>query len=345
MGYPNWIERINNTLAEDIRTRTVGETTLEGLLGVADLAGRSLTGNLGDFQARAVAPEKSLLAVFGIPDDANGSFYDRFGAYTSAASLKNSIDAFMADLGDGSALDLGSITGALGNPATDTFTAVIGQLLDAALATNVASDGTQTEVTLLRTILDRIGQTPAAADDAIHTIIGQRDAAALGKNADDTGAESEIALLRSLIDRIGNVGASDIDGLLDTLTADVTGATGIFHEQEDTPVNITAIAGSETIVLNLIVASTRYRVLSLRLKAADPSTETITVRLYELINDVPTVVDTFSIDAANWGTYHSLMDMFGLPHLAGDNLKVTVQVSGGAGVAITGQYSHSKTNV
>jgi len=40
-----------------------------------------------------------------------------------------------------------------------------------------------------------------------------------------------------------------------------------------------------------------------------------------------------------------LMDMFGLPHLAGDSLKVTVQVSGGVGVVVTGQYSHAKTNV
>jgi len=92
----------------------------------------------------------------------------------------------------------------------DTFTEVIGQLLDAALATNVPSDGTQTEVTLLRTILDRIGQTPGAGDDAIHTIIGQRDAAALGMNDDDDGTQSAIALLRSIIDRVGNVGTSPL---------------------------------------------------------------------------------------------------------------------------------------
>lgn len=253
--------------------------------------------------------------------------------------------ALLADVGDGSTLTLGSVTGALGDPATDTFAAVIGQLLDAALGMDTASTGAETQVTLLRSILERIGETPADPDDSLHTIVGQRDTAALGKNADDTGAETVIALLRSLIDRIGNVGASDIDGLIDTLTADITGATGIFHEQVDTAVNITAILASETTVLDLSVADTRYIVRSLRLKAADPSTETITVRLYELINDVLTVVDTFDIDGANFGTYHSLMDMFGLQHLAGDSLKVTVQVSGGAGVAVTGQYSHAKTNV
>jgi len=97
MGYPNWIERLNSVLAEDIRTRAVGETTLEGLLGVADLAGRSLTGNLGDFQARATAPEVTLMDVLGIPDDADGSFYDRFGLYTSAAPLKTSVDQIETD--------------------------------------------------------------------------------------------------------------------------------------------------------------------------------------------------------------------------------------------------------
>lgn len=120
-------------------------------------------------------------------------------------------------------------------------------------------------------------------------------------------------------------------------------AEGVFFEEEDVAVNTTAILASETTIFDLSVADTRYMVKSLRLKSADPSTETMTVRLYELINDGLVVVDTFDIDAANWGTYHSLMDMFGLPHLAGDSLKVTVQMSGGAAVAVTGQYSYSKT--
>ncbi|GAJ03659.1 unnamed protein product, partial [marine sediment metagenome] len=129
------------------------------------------------------------------------------------------------------------------------------------------------------------------------------------------------------------------------LLADIKGATGIFHEQTDTTVNITAIVASETDVLNLAVADTRYIVRSLRLKCADPGANTVTVRLYELVNDVLTVVDSFVIDTTNFGTYHSLMDMFGLPHLAGDNLKVTVQASAGGPYAVTGQYSHAKTNV
>ena len=115
----------------------------------------------------------------------------------------------------------------------------------------------------------------------------------------------------------------------------------IFHEQPDTAVNITAIAAGETNVLNLVVAATRYIVRSLRLKCADPGANTVTVRLYELVNDVLIVVDTFAIDATNFATYHSLPDMFGLMHLAGDNLRVTVQASAGGPYTVTGQISHA----
>lgn len=122
---------------------------------------------------------------------------------------------------------------------------------------------------------------------------------------------------------------------------DIVAINSGFQEQADTAVNITAIAAGETDVLNLAVAATRYIVRSLRLKSADPGANTVTVRLYELVNDVSTVVDTFTMDTANFATYQSLADMFGLMHLAGDNLRVTVQASAGGPYAITGQYSHA----
>lgn len=124
----------------------------------------------------------------------------------------------------------------------------------------------------------------------------------------------------------------------------VPGATGILHEQADVPVTINSIAASETNVFDLSTASTRYVVRNLRLKSADPGVDTVTVKLYELINDVQVAVDTFAITTANFGDYHSLMDMFGVPALAGDNLKVTVQSSANT-YAITGQYNYAKTNV
>jgi len=114
-----------------------------------------------------------------------------------------------------------------------------------------------------------------------------------------------------------------------------------FQEQADTAVNINAIAGAETDVFDLNVAATRYLVRSLRLKCADPGANTVTVRLRELVNNVATVVATFDITAANFANYFSLMDMFGVPYLAGDDLQITVEASGGGPFAITGQYSHA----
>jgi len=159
-----------------------------------------------------------------------------------------------------------------------------------------------------------------------------------------TGFNAQIKA--STIYRVLNISTVEIDVANIAAKIDaIKGATGIFYEQTDTAVNITAIAASETDVLNLAVANTRYIVRSLRLKCADPGANTVTVRLYELVNDVLTEVDSFDIDAANFATYHSLMDMFGLPQLAGDSLKVTVQASAGGPYAVTGQYGHAKTNV
>ncbi|MBA7599350.1 hypothetical protein ES703_06382 [subsurface metagenome] len=143
--------------------------------------------------------------------------------------------------------------------------------------------------------------------------------------------------------RVLNISSIEID--VANLLADIKGAAGIFHEQADAAVNINAVNTGETDVFHLSAADTRYIVRILRLKCADPGANTVTVRLYELVNDVLTEVDSFDIDSANFTTYHSLMDMFGLPHLAGDELQVTVRASAGGPYAITGQYSHAKTNV
>lgn len=115
----------------------------------------------------------------------------------------------------------------------------------------------------------------------------------------------------------------------------------LFDQQPDTAVSVNAILASETNIFDLNVTGTTYQVNNLRLKSVDPGAETITVRLRELINDVSTIVDTFTIDTTNFGTYHSLMDMFGLPQLTGDDIQVTVQASAVGPYAITGQYQHS----
>lgn len=105
-------------------------------------------------------------------------------------------------------------------------------------------------------------------------------------------------------------------------------------------VNINAINASETNFLNLATAGFHYTIDKIRLKCADPGENTVTVRLYELVNGVSTLVDSFDIATANFATYHSVMDMFGVNSLAGDNLKITVQASAEGPYAVTGSYAY-----
>lgn len=130
------------------------------------------------------------------------------------------------------------------------------------------------------------------------------------------------------------------DGTDETLDANIT---AIFHEQEDTPVNVNASNAGETTILDLSVAGTRYIVRDLILKSADPGANSVTVKLYKLVNDVQTAIVSFPITTATFANYFCLMDMFGVPHLAGDNIKVTVTANAVGPYAVTGQYSHAKT--
>lgn len=157
------------------------------------------------------------------------------------------------------------------------------------------------------------------------------DAADIQINADCIGT--------GVINIYGNARVIDNHGAGTTVN-DLT-VTHSFQEQADTAVNVNAILASETDIFDLNVADTRYIVRNLRLKCANPGADTVTVRLRELVNDVSTIVATFDITAANFATYFTLMDMFGVPYLDGDDLQVTVQASAAGPYVVTGQFSHA----
>ncbi len=141
----------------------------------------------------------------------------------------------------------------------------------------------------------------------------------------------------------GDLG-TDILAIITALGA-LVGVTGIFHEQVDAPINATVVV-AEQFIVTLNVADTRYILRDLRIKSADPgAADTITVKLYTFINDGEVNVDSFIITNANFGTHFSLMDMFGVPHVAGDSIRVSLTGTLAGGVVVTGQYSHGKTNV
>lgn len=123
----------------------------------------------------------------------------------------------------------------------------------------------------------------------------------------------------------------------------------VFEQQADTAVNLSLTQGAAaTNVLSLATAGYSYEVNQLVLKSDDPTnggatTQVVTISLYELINDVSTLIDTFTIDGTNFGTYFTLFDMFGQVKLTGDSLIVTAALSAGATtpIAVTGQYQHA----
>ncbi len=108
----------------------------------------------------------------------------------------------------------------------------------------------------------------------------------------------------------------------------------------EVPIDTTATNAGETDIFDLSVVDTHYTIDKLRMKCADPGANTVTVRLYELINGAATEVDSFDITTANYTTYFSLMDMFGVERLIGDSLQVTVQASAGGPYAVTGSYAY-----
>ena len=140
-------------------------------------------------------------------------------------------------------------------------------------------------------------------------------------------------------------GAGDLGTDITAILAALVGATSQFNEQADAVIN-QAVTAAEVFIITMTAATTRYILRDLRLKSADPTiANTITVRLYTLINDVEVNVDSFIITNANFGTYFSLMDMFGVPYVAGDSIRVSLQGSAAGPYTVTGQYSHGKTNV
>jgi hypothetical protein len=119
-----------------------------------------------------------------------------------------------------------------------------------------------------------------------------------------------------------------------------------FKMPEWVPVAATAISADAVVspgvdLLDLVDTDNKetYRLNNLRIKCADPGANTVTITLYELINNVSTAVDTFAITTDNYTTYFSLFDMFGLTHVSGDDITVNATSSAGS-YAITGNYQY-----
>ena len=226
---------------------------------------------------------------------------------------------------------------AVSNPiASDTkyiFSAAVPFPTVNSLAAYIVSGGTGLGTLLgaSRSIIDAIGHNGLAVQ-----------ANGLGTNIGNFQGETN---LKSILSVLGGGWDDANAGAGRDMFTSIEGPTGIFHEQVDAGFSI-AVDNVGVDILDLNVASTRYIIRDLRVKLdADPGANTVTISLETLINSLPVVVDTFAIDTANWGTYHSLMDMFGVPHIAGDDVHIFATYSVAGPITLKGQYSHGKTNV
>lgn len=263
---------------------------------------------------------------------------------SSAASLAAAIAGIVAILGPANTSILGNLYNILGNPATSISTI----LNDLSKYAGLFLYGVVTAVPGANqfTIAALAGQGAgkfAGATNPYQAFV-MRDAG--GLSAAPQGEQQAITAYDTVTGTFTTgafTAAVAVGDEILLLHPALVGGGGGMTENVAVTVNINAIAGGETDVLLLNVADTRYIVRSLRVKSVDPGVNTVYVRLYELINDVLTLVDTFDITTANFGTYFSLMDMFGLPQIVGDQLQVTVQASAGGPYAVTGEYSYANT--
>ncbi len=112
----------------------------------------------------------------------------------------------------------------------------------------------------------------------------------------------------------------------------------------DTDVSDTAtVTEADCILLELGPQTSRkFCLRNLRLKAqADPVANTMTVRLYEYFHGALTDVASFDIDTGNWETYHSLLDMFEVPEVHSDAIKVTCKMDAGT-LEVKATYSYAE---
>ena len=129
-----------------------------------------------------------------------------------------------------------------------------------------------------------------------------------------------------------------LEALRSFLVSMNSGLVNIFKEQITVGVsqNVTDV---ESDILLLNTPNTRFALRNLRVKCANPGADTVTIRLYEFINGVEILVDTFDITVANFANYFSLMDMFGECQIVGDHIRVAMICSVAGPYAVTGQYN------
>lgn len=136
----------------------------------------------------------------------------------------------------------------------------------------------------------------------------------------------------------------------DPMHVTLDGLTMSATASAEVPINVSAIAASETEIFDLSVPDSHYTIEDLVIKSVDPGANHIHINLYKLVNGVSTLIRQFEINQAGLFTegisgpytrYYGTDEMFEREKLAGDDIRLTAQVSGGGPYAVTGSYSYT----
>ena len=203
---------ILNVLVEDIYGRTLGSQNLNGLLGVADAAGRSITANIGDFQAQLQL--QSLLDALGIPDVAGKDLYtciitDRLGAVGEAAAEAGTLLPRLKFYGEGIIKGTGTAIPD-DNSLYDAIGLVLARGSNPSLYGMLGVPDTAT-YSLWANIGDFMGRT-VSLDRTLMDVIGIPDDA-LGSLYDRLGVFTSVNNLKAIL----GAGFTPADNLFDSL--------------------------------------------------------------------------------------------------------------------------------
>lgn len=159
-------------------------------------------------------------------------------------------------------------------------------------------------------------------------------------------ARSLDLILGARWDAAGDLG-TDIAAIIAGIGA-LAGIDVYIEQIPDTDVNETITdTEADCVLVNLpYIAGKTYCLRYLRLKCADPGVgRTVTVKLYERWNDaIAQLIDSFDIDSGNYGTYHSLMDIFSVPEIHSDAVLIRAVHDGtspGDDVAVEVTYRYA----
>ena len=129
--------------------------------------------------------------------------------------------------------------------------------------------------------------------------------------------------------------------------------SGIFHEQAEIDRNVDVNNGDGDVslldpLMSWITTGMHYIIRDMTVKSNDPGVgEAITVKLIrnDYLGTAGTVVGTFNINSANYGSYFTLMDMFGIGSITGDEISVVVASTAVADTTVYVVYSYAEANI